>query len=558
MNLLLWMNDVCFDAPEHVKETLMRYVSSAWIAHQRAANVSWSDRVLVVGPRGAGKSVSLRWLAARFDGPVVHVDAVQANADVAVTDDDGTANSAQAPHVWLDATLERVRHACAAGSSSSSSSSGAALLLVDNVDAVALRRRGRDAGSRRVCVHFLALLDALATLNVGVVAATSDANACDPAALRHGRFAHRVELRAPLPEHAQAILRRRLVRLFPADSVDVGDTELLLTEAVARSKGLVGAQLEQLVDNAALGALRASPVFQFASFAAALRAELPIAADAAVRDVAPPLLRGVDELWRQLFVAVVEPLRDWPAFARLGAVRTDGVLLHGPSGCGKSSLVVALARAAALPLITVRGPELIRAEIGASEQLVRKAFAEARSKAPCLLLIDQIDAIARSRDDASAASAEGTSTRVLGCLLTEMDGLVQRDDATSFVVLATTNRVDLVDRAILRPGRFDMLLPVPFPERAAREEILRLHFEALHYGDDAAERERLIAWAARSIAAATPIATSSAALAAVAREAGMNSLRRHIGADGGRVRAHVVAQDIVDAAREQLKMNLQL
>jgi transitional endoplasmic reticulum ATPase len=402
------------------------------------------------------------------------------------------------------------------------------------------------------------LLDELAEWNVGVVATTSNVDECDDAALRQGRFARRIELRAPLAEHARAIVRVRVERLFADDAaLSAADIDALLDEVVERSKGLVGAQLERLIDNAALQALHNAARLEFAPFAAALRSELPIAAaDAAVRDVAPPSLGGVDELWRQLFGAVVEPLRDWPAYERLGAVRTDGVLLHGPSGCGKTVLVEAVARAAALPLVTIRGPELLRAEVGASEQLVRAAFADARAKAPCLLLLDQIDAIARSRDDEQVASSEGTSGRVLGCLLTEMDGLVQRGGvATSFIVLATTNRLDLLDRAILRPGRFDLLLPVPVPERGARESILRVHLQRLRYRD-AAARDELIDWAATAVAAAAPIGCTSASLAAVARETGMNCLRRHLQGASTAEQAFVERRDVVDAARQVLQIEL--
>jgi transitional endoplasmic reticulum ATPase len=409
--------------------------------------------------------------------------------------------------------------------------------------------------SRRVCVQFLALLDELDALNVGIVATTSNVSECDDAALRQGRFARRIELRAPSPEHARHILRARIERLFAEPGLLAtltNDFALLLNEAVERSKGLVGAQLERLIDDAALCALRQSSRVEFASFAAALRLELPIAAaEAAVRDAAPPSLGGVDALWRQLFGAVVEPLRDWPSYQRLGAVRTDGVLLHGPSGCGKTVLVEAVARAAALPLVTIRGPELLRAEVGASEQLVRAAFADARAKAPCLLLLDQLDAIARSRDDETSATSEGTSSRVLGCLLTEMDGLVQRDDATSFIVLATTNRLDLLDRAILRPGRFDLLLPVPLPDRVARESILRVHLQRLRYRDDA-ERDAVVEWAAAAVATAAPPGSTSASLAAVAREAGMNSLRRHLQAVSAVEPAFVERRDVADAVQQVL------
>ncbi len=410
--------------------------------------------------------------------------------------------------------------------------------------------------SRRVCSHFLTLLDSLNALNVAVVATTSELDACDEAALRHGRFARRLELRAPTSEHARAILQRRLLQLLHGSDLATDDVELnaLLNECMTRSKGLVGVQLERLIDNAALQTLYTSPQFTFAGFSAALRAELPIIADVCVREAAPESIGGLDDVWRQLFVAVVEPLRDWPSYARLGVVKTDGVLLYGPSGCGKSVLVEALARAAALPLITVRGPELLRAEIGASEQLVRRAFEDARAKAPCLLLLDHIDAIARSRDDDSNATSEGTSGRVLGCLLTEMDGLVQRDDASSFIVVATTNRVDLLDRAILRPGRFDLSLAVPFPERDARKQILALHLQRLRFRNDD-ERVRSIAAASHAIGAGAPFGCTSASLAAVAREAGMNSLRRHFASGSDAV---VEESDLVDAAKTVLNIVIEM
>jgi transitional endoplasmic reticulum ATPase len=189
----------------------------------------------------------------------------------------------------------------------------------------------------------------------------------------------------------------------------------------------------------------------------------------------------MDALRERLVRAVQLPLADPERFARLGVRPPRGVLLHGRPGTGKTLIARALATEAQAGFISVRGPELLSEWQGASERALREAFTRARMAAPCIVFFDEIDAIAGARGSGGGATVE----RMVAQLLTEMDGITQPDGRSGgVVVLAATNRPDLIDPALLRPGRFDLVIEMPLPDAAARAAMLAVHAGKMPLAED--------------------------------------------------------------------------
>lgn len=250
--------------------------------------------------------------------------------------------------------------------------------------------------------------------------------------------------------------------------------------------------------------------------------ELPIMADAVDRENSPRAaiastrysdIGGLDEVIRQVRESFELPLRHPEVIARLGIVPPKGVLLHGPPGCGKTLLARAVAHESGVRFMAVSGPELITKWHGESEDNLRKVFAEAREKEPCIVFFDEIDAIAQSRSSAESLRLDARFTTQLLVLL---DGI---HDPGQVFVIGTTNRLDLLDPALLRPGRFDRIIAVPSPDSAARLAILNIHARKLPLGPDVELAE---------IAGGLGEATG-ADIAFLVREAAHHCLRRTLG-----------------------------
>ncbi|CAE6457963.1 unnamed protein product [Rhizoctonia solani] len=354
------------------------------------------------------------------------------------------------------------------------------IIVLDEVDAMCPRREDGGGGGveARVVATLLTELDGIETAGQGksprivVVATTNRPNAIDPALRRPGRFDREIEIGIP-----DAPARLQILSVLLRDTPhELTDQEL--ESLAARTHGYVGADLGAVVRDAGTRAIKRtlasgssvpSPVT-----AVDLSHALLTIRPSGLRSVAieTPSTRWADvggqsDVQARLRESVEWPLRHPEAFKRLGVRPPAGVLLYGPPGCSKTLIARALATESGVNFLSVKGPELLNKYVGESERAVRDMFTKARSAAPSIIFFDEIDALATARDTDSGRAHEG----VLTSLLTEMDGV---QELVGVTVVAATNRPDVLDSALMRPGRLDKLLYVGPPDRAGRKEILAI------------------------------------------------------------------------------------
>ena len=360
------------------------------------------------------------------------------------------------------------------------------IIFLDELDAVAPKRENvQGEVEKRVVAQLLALMDGLeARGQVIVIGATNLPNLLDPALRRPGRFDREIEIGIP-----DAIARREVLEIHSRGMPIEEDVDLRRLASITH--GFVGADLQSLCREAAMTTLRTViPEIDFG------RDELPyelllslrVTMDnfmSALAEIEPSAIREVfvevpDVKWEDvgglegvksaLREAVEWPLKHGPALQRAGVSTAKGILLHGGPGTGKTLLAKAIAAQSGVNFISIKGPALISKFVGESEKGIREVFKKARQAAPCILFFDEIDALAPHR--ASGAGDSNVSQRVISQLLTEMDGV---EELKGVLVVAATNRKDMLDSALLRPGRFDLLLEVPPPDSPARREIFAVH-----------------------------------------------------------------------------------
>ncbi|KIR62791.1 AAA family ATPase [Micromonospora haikouensis] len=407
--------------------------------------------VLVAGPAGSGKSALVRAVAARVGARVRPVWAPELAA---------LANDAAARR--LRAAADEVR------------GDGPAVLLVTDVEALA---PADDAGP--VATVFRQVLAETVRAGVAVVCTTSRPEAVDPGLRAPDLLSLRITV--PLPD--QALRREQLTVL--TRQVPLAE-DVRLDEVAGRTPGFVAADLAALVREAGVrAALRQktadAPTVAMADFAAALEVVRPTTMAGSTLELADVTLDDVGdmvEVKQTLTESVLWPLTYPDTFARLGVQPPRGVLLYGPPGCGKTYLVTALAGSGRANVLSVKGAELLSKWVGESERAVRELFRRAREAAPTLVFLDEVDALAPVRGQASDG---GTTDRVVAALLTELDGV---ESLRNVVVVGATNRPDLVDPALLRPGRLERLVYVPPPDGDARAEILRAAARNVPFADD--------------------------------------------------------------------------
>jgi transitional endoplasmic reticulum ATPase len=457
--------------------------------------------VLITGPAGSGKSALVRAVAA---GVGAAVSLVWAPEITALANNDAA--------LRLRRTFESVR--------------SPGVVIVADIEALA----PRDEPGPLSTVFRQLLGDALRS-GTAVVCTTSRPEAVDPGLRAPGLLDH--ELAVPLPD---AAMRREqlavLTRPMPLhEDVDLADI-------AARAPGFVAADLAALVREAGVrAALRqkesAAPTVAAADFHGALEVVRPTSMAESTLELARVTLADVGdmaEVKEVLTESVLWPLTYPDTFARLGVQPPRGVLLYGPPGCGKTYLVKAIAGTGQANVLSVKGAELLSKWVGESERAVRELFRRAREAAPTLVFLDEVDALAPVRGQASDG---GTTDRVVAALLTELDGV---ETLRNVVVIGATNRPDLVDPALLRPGRLERLVYVPPPDGAARAEVLRAAARSVPLATDVD----------LAAVASTLDGFSAADCAALVREAALAAMREsleaaavtaaHVATARGRVR----------------------
>ncbi|KSW12161.1 AAA family ATPase [Pyrodictium occultum] len=370
------------------------------------------------------------------------------------------------------------------------------IIFIDEIDAIAPRREEVTGEvEKRVVAQLLTLMDGLKSRGrVIVIGATNRPEALDPALRRPGRFDREIEIRPPDKRARKEILQVHVRNMPLAEDVD-------LDKIAEMTHGYTGADLAALAKEAAMSALRrfikSGKIDLNKPIPAEVLKELKVTmADflEAMRYIQPSLIReiyievpevhwgdigGLEDVKQQLREAVEWPLKYPDVFRRMGITPPKGVLLFGPPGTGKTLLAKAAATESGANFIAVRGPEVLSKWVGESEKAIRQIFRRARQVAPTIVFFDEIDAIAPARGMRHDTS--GVTDRIVNQLLTEMDGIVP---LSNVVVIAATNRPDILDPALLRPGRFDRLIYVPPPDRKARLEILRIHTRKMPLAED--------------------------------------------------------------------------
>ena len=434
---------------------------------------------------------------------------------------------------------------------------GPSIIFIDEIDAVAPKRE-QVVGDveKRVVAQLLALMDGLnRRQNVIVIAATNIPNALDPALRRPGRFDREISI--PIPDRRG---RLEILEIYSRGMPLAQDVNM--THLADITHGFVGADLEALCREAAMICLRRIMTefdFGLAGIPYEQLARLEVHMEdflGALREVEPSAIRevfvevpdvrwedvgGLNTVKERLIEAVEWPLNYPHLFEKAGVRPPKGILLTGPPGCGKTMLAKAIATESQVNFISVKGPALLSKYVGESERGIREVFHKARQAAPCIVFFDEIDALVPARGEGS--SDAHVAERVLSQFLVELDGM---EELKGVLILGATNRPDMLDPAILRPGRFDQVVEIPLPDEEGREEIFKIHLapKPLEPGIQT-----------RDLASRTEGFTG-ADIASVCNRGALMAVRRAVeagkGLTSGEVELFILAEDL-EATLEELK-----
>ncbi|MEE8297985.1 MAG: CDC48 family AAA ATPase [Thermodesulfobacteriota bacterium] len=463
--------------------------------------------ILLVGPPGTGKTLLAK--------AVAH----ESNANFQVI------NGPEIMHKFYGESEARLREIFDIATRNQPS-----IIFLDELDAIA-PKRDKVSGDveKRIVAQLLSLMDGLKDRgNIVVIGATNRPSALDPALRRPGRFDREVSLDVPNRNGRLQILEVHS-RGMPLDE------DLDLERLADLTHGFVGADIENLCREAAMKALRRSlPDFdeeednietknrnirpirvEMSDFMDALKEVEP----SAIREIFVEISKvtwedigGLKDIKEKLVEAVIWPFTHRDLFEITEAKAPKGILLCGPPGTGKTLVAKALAKQSGANFISIKGAELLSKYVGESEHAVRDVFKKAKQVAPCIMFFDEIDALAPCRRESDGTRV---SERVVSQLLTEMDGI---EDLREVLILAATNRVDIVDPALLRAGRFDIILNFPYPEEKELYEILKIHTRGKPISKDAKLKE----------IAAQALGFSGADIELLCQRASMIAIREHI------------------------------
>jgi len=403
------------------------------------------------------------------------------------------------------------------------------IIFIDELDAIAPKREEVTGEvERRVVAQLLALMDGLSGRgNVIVIGATNRPGALDPALRRPGRFDREVEIGVPDKPGRYEVLQIHTRGMPLAKDVD-------LKKLSQMTHGYTGADLAALARETAMKALRRYlPEINLEEerIPPSVLEKMKILMEDflnAYKEITPTAMRevyieiptvhwdqigGLEEVKEELKEAVEWPIKNPELFERMGIRPPKGILLYGPPGCGKTLLARAVATESEANFVSIKGPEIFSKWVGESEKAIREVFRKARMASPAVIFFDEFDSLVPRRG--MGFSNSGVTERVISQLLTEMDGIMTLEDV---VIVAATNRPDIVDPAVLRPGRFDRLIYVPEPNEKARLEIFKIYTKDMPLAKDIDQAEL----------ASNTKSYSGADIDAVCREAAMNALRQDI------------------------------
>jgi transitional endoplasmic reticulum ATPase len=414
------------------------------------------------------------------------------------------------------------------------------IIFIDEIDSIAPKREEVSGDvEKRIVSQLLTLMDGIKSRGkLVVIGATNRPNAIDPALRRPGRFDREIEIGIPDEKGRLDILMIHTRGMPQTDDVDLA--------SVARvTHGFVGADLEALCKEAAMRSLRRIlPEINLdepkipaevlnkikitkADFEEALREIQP----SAMREVLVqrPNIRwedigGLEQVKEELAEAIEWPLKHGDLFTEADVKPPKGLLLYGPPGTGKTMIAKAVATTSEANFISVKGPELLSKWVGESEKGVREIFRKARQAAPCVIFFDELDSVAPRRGGSEGSSH--VTERVISQMLTEMDGL---EDLKGVVVIGATNRPDIIDEALLRPGRFDRILEVPVPDKESRKKIFEIHTRKKPLDSDV-NLDKLVEMTEGS---------TGADIAAIVNAAAMTAIKEHVESKQGKLKISI-------------------
>jgi len=423
------------------------------------------------------------------------------------------------------------------------------IIFIDEIDSIA-PKRDEVSGEleKRIVSQLLTLMDGMKSRGkVVVIAATNRPDSIDPALRRPGRFDREIEIGIPDNEGRFDILSIH-TRGMPIDQ------KVDLKQISKTTHGFVGADLEVLSKEAAMKSLRRIlPEIDYdeEKISSEILEKIQITSDdfrEALKEVSPSALRevqvqvpnvnwddvgGLDDLKEELKEAVEWPIKYKDAYDYVDVESPKGILLHGPPGTGKTMIAKALAKMTESNFISIKGPELLSKWVGESEKGVREIFKKARQAAPCIIFLDEVDALVPRRS--SSGSDSHVTENVVSQILTEIDGL---EELNNVLIIGATNRLDIVDEALLRPGRFDRIIKVPNPDEKGRQHIFEIHTKKKPLANDV------------KISEIVKITDnfSGAEIAAVANRAAIAALKRYVSGKSKNVKEiKIMQQDLIDA-----------